>query len=690
MKHTKKVKKGCCYILVMVFLLNLIAGISLTNITKVQAADKTITLAQVISLALNNSDDYRKVKSKISLQEIKYTQAVKSVQLKKKNMTTFRWSPLLSFHFPESTSLSDEFEWTNKPFVAQSELQKLQHQLTDVNYSVREKVSNLYVQAYTAQYTIKFQQDYIEELNTSLEKNKARLYVNTAKQSDIDTIEKSIASANTALGNAKRKFEALKSQLSDMISLDVTSGYAFKEPYVTGEIDRAQLESIVQYTLDNSHTYYTAKIDTQVALAALNTNYSLMESHYGKDMSYISQYINNIKNGKKVDTDAFKTAYNQFLDKIDSYWNGKKRILLIKIPKEWFKGEMDGIRYVEDDPYILYTNALEYTDALNEQNLTAKDIRSEVENGFENLVVVKNSYTSLKKQTEQLKQELEKAMVLNKLGELEYKEYKETEDLYKEAQLNELEALDMYTQTLFSYDRLTCGAITKLLAGEDISISAAAGGESFTQAEAAQNITYTITTKFEDNIFELNVNVPDDYEPEVTAYELWIDNTQIGQRTQAGETIRHLALALDSIQNVSIRLYDGESFVAECSIDPSRYKGILKPAGNSGNSTGETAEETQVSRQVGSYSLLANRITGMSTITIKTNPIENIRYYRITNSEGKVLYNDSYIDIIDTFNYFSFAVKDLEQLKVELYDENYNLLYTGDFETKDMTITVKE
>ena len=80
----------------------------------------------------------------------------------------------------------------------------------------------------------------------------------------------------------------------------------------------------------------------------------------------------------------------------------------------------------------------------------------------------------------------------------------------------------------------------------------------------------------------------------------------------------------------------------------------------------------------------------MSTITIKTNPIENIRYYRITNSDGKVLYNDSHIDIKDTFNYFSFAVKDLDQLKVELYDENYNLLYTGDFETKDMTITVKE
>lgn len=685
-----RVKTGCCYILVIVLMLNIMTGLGITKTVEVQAADKTITLAQAISLALNNSDDYRKVKSKISLQEIKYTQAVKSVELKKKNMTTFRWSPLLSFHFPESTSLSDEFEWTNKPFVAQSELQKLKHQLTDVNYSVREKVSNLYVQTYTAQYTVQYQQKYIEQLNTSLEKNKARLYVSTAKQSDIDMLEKYITSANTALGNATRKFEALKKQLSDMISLDVTSGYSFKEPYVKGEIDRSQLESIAQYTLDNSHTYYTAKVDTQVALAALNTNYSLMQSHYGSDMSYISQYISNIKSGKKVDTDAFKSAYDQFLNKVDSYWTGRKRILFIKIPKEWFKGEMDGIRYVEDDPYILYTNALEYTDALNEQNLTEKDIRSEVENGFENLVVVRNSYTSLSEQVKQLEQELETAMILNKLGELEYKEYKETEDLYREAQLNELEALDMYTQTLFSYDRLTCGAITKLLAGEDISISAVSGGESFTDAEAKENITYTITTKFEDSVFELNVNVPDDYEPEVTSYELWVNNTQVGERTEAGGTIRHLALVLDSIQETFIRLYNGDTFVADCSIDPSQYKGILKLDNGSNSSLGESSEETQVIRQVASYSFLTNRITGMSEITIKANPIENIRYYRIINIDGKALYSDNYISINDTFNYFSFAVKDLEQLRIEFYDNNENLLYTGDFETKDMTITVKE
>lgn len=691
----KKLRKCGCYIVITIILINAFAGTNILNscystilnTVEVQAAERTISLSQAISIALNNSDDYRKVKNKISLQEIKYTQAVKSIQLKKKNMTTFRWSPLLSFHFPESTTLSDEFEWTNKPFVIQSELQKLKHQLTDVSYSVKEKVSNLYVQTYTAQYTIQFEEEYISQLNTTLEKNKARLYVSTAKQSDIDTIEKSIDSANTTLGTATRKFESLKTQLSDVLSIDVTSGYSFENPYVTGEIDRNDLENIVQYTLDNSHTYYTAKIDTQLALASLNTNYSLMESHYGSDMSYISQYINNIKNGKKVDTDAFKATYNQFLDKVDSYWQGSKRILFIKIPKEWFKGETDGLRYVEDDPYILYTDALEYTEALNEQNVTEKEIRSEVVNGFDNLVVVRNSYLSLSEQVEQLKQDLETAMILNKLGEIEYKEYKEAEDLYKEAQINEMEALDMYTQTLFSYDRLTCGAITKLLDGEDISLEAVSSGESISQAEASKNITYTITTKFEDNVFELIVNVPDEYEPEVTSYELWIKDTQLGERTQAGSVIRHLALTLDSIQDVYIRLYNEDTFVAECKIDPSQYTGVLKL---DNSTTDSDEEETSISRQVASYSISGNRITGMSTITIKGNPIEDMHYYRIVNSEGKALYNDDYINIKDSFNYFSFAVKDLEQLKVEFYDENKNLLYIGDFETKDMTITVKE
>ena len=56
----------------------------------VQAAEYTLLLSQAKAVALANSDSYRQIKSKIALKEVSYKQAVKSIQLKIKNKTTFR------------------------------------------------------------------------------------------------------------------------------------------------------------------------------------------------------------------------------------------------------------------------------------------------------------------------------------------------------------------------------------------------------------------------------------------------------------------------------------------------------------------------------------------------------------------------------------------------------------------------
>ncbi|MBQ3032551.1 MAG: hypothetical protein IJD29_08710, partial [Anaerotignum sp.] len=47
----------------------------------VQAAQYTLLLSQAKTIALANSDSYRQIKSKISLKEVSYKQAVKSIQL---------------------------------------------------------------------------------------------------------------------------------------------------------------------------------------------------------------------------------------------------------------------------------------------------------------------------------------------------------------------------------------------------------------------------------------------------------------------------------------------------------------------------------------------------------------------------------------------------------------------------------
>ena len=112
---------------------------------KVQAApQKKLTLAQAVSLGYAQSWDYQKMQSKIALKEVKYKEAVKSIQLKKKNMASFRWSPLLNFKFPEKPDLSEEYGFMYKPLQIQSELSSCRHELTDIKYQIKQEVSDLY------------------------------------------------------------------------------------------------------------------------------------------------------------------------------------------------------------------------------------------------------------------------------------------------------------------------------------------------------------------------------------------------------------------------------------------------------------------------------------------------------------------------------------------------------------------
>lgn len=651
---------------------------------------KRLTAQQAVNLAWMNSGDYRKLTNQIVFKEIKYEEAQKTIALKRKNMSTFRWSPLLTFKFPKTPALADAFDWTYKPYQLQSELSSLRHQLDDLKYAVQEKTLNLYVQVYTAQQKYVFYEENLALLEIVRTQNEARLYSGEAAQNDVDSIIKEIETTKTALLTARSSYESLKERLSEMIGINVSTGYEFVNPYIEAEISRDMLLQITEYTLRYSQQYYEAKLSTQLALKALDTNYGFMKDHYkGKDIRIISSYINTVKQGGSIDADAFKTAYMEFLKKIDSYWDGGFRILFITIKKEWLKGDLDGIRYIEDDPYVLYTAALEYMSARDDQNAVKNEITQSVRISFDNLVTVRNTYLSLLAQTEKQKIDSEKAKVLNQIGEMSFGEYREAENLYKESQMDMLDALDMYTRTLNSYDRLTCGAVTRLLAGESLDLDAAAGGLSYTEDAAAGNALYHIALKAEDNMFELRVTIPDDYAVEVTDFELWVNNIRIGERTSAEKVLSHLTLAIESADKTVVRFYNDKKFIADCEIDPYEPTGILYIAKGDGGGPG--GEETK-RRVVANYSCTINKSTGLAEIAVTPKLTENIAYYTIAAADGTMLGSGQPLPVSEKQTYFLFITKSMEnnELAVILYDENKEELYQGNFDTENMTITVAQ
>lgn len=653
----------------------------------VQAASNRISLVQSRKMALSGSDSYRKIKSKIALREVSYKQAVKSINLKIKNKTTFRWSPLLSFKFPEKLNFEDESNMVYKPAQIQTEISQLKHDLTDEVYAVYEKTEQAFLKTYVYQEKLAFEEEQIEDLKKTLNKNKGRLILGLATQTDVDNIEKSLKKAEDKLIQDKKSFEIQKEKLSDIINLDVSTGYTFANPCVTAEIPRTILEDLIQYTLDHDQAYFEAKMQTQLSLMQLKENYSLLQKQYGSDMGLIKSYVQQVLNGQKVDSSAFKLSYDRFLTKIDKPWTGKWKILFIKIPKEWLKGQIDGVRYIEDEPYALYENALEYQDVLAEQESIRKDLESQVRDTFESVVTARSSYLKLEEQCEESKKNLQKEQLLNSMGELSFEEYTDSQSQYEEQLIEKLEALELYSSLLFGFDRLSCGAVSEYFKTSGISLEGGDGGNSYlVEDEEVEGAKYYIQSIIEDNMFEFGIYIPDDFDMDISHYELWVDDYTIGGRNAVDKTFRHLTLSLTGEERVFVRLYDGEEFVDDCEIDPSAYQGPL----NIKDYVITKSEEAK-QRVIGSYEVVDRNEIGLVEIQLKIDGVEEIQSYSIQNEAGNSLISEERkVPITDSFTYLDFLQSELENVQISCFDMSDNMKYTAYFDTLKYEVYIIE
>lgn len=659
--------------LALLLLLAILGG--MLPVRNVQAAeDRLLTLDMAKKSGVANSPELEKLESEQNVKEVSLQQAVKSINVKKKNMSTFRWSPLLSFKFPEKPDLSEAYEFEFKPIQIQAQIDTVRHKKTDQILEVYEAVSNLYVDIVILQDKIAFQEERMEVMNRTLQKNRAGLATGQTAKSDVESMERSLKALNDQIASDQRNLNADKKKLSEMIGMDVTSGYRFENPFVSARIDRSSLNALIQYTLDHDENYYEVSLDAATGLTSLRTNYRLMEGQYGSKMSYISDFVNQVIAGQKISQKAFKKQYEAFLKAIDDPWQGKVRILFIRIPKEWFKGQISGIRYVEDEPYALYEAALEYQDALLEKQNEERSLRQQVEESFNNLVSMRNAYDTLAEQVKEGEKSLRAEAALNRLGELTYEEYGTSLSAYEETQNEMYEALGAYSQALYSFDRLTCGGVTALLEGTGADLNAGDGGESYVDEEYAEGAYYYLEPIIEQQEFRVGVSIPSDFSIEVTHFELWCDQVQIGARTEIGGTIRHLCLSVDQVSEVKLRFYNGSEFVDDCVIDPEALSGPI-------SLVKDYRLQEQEGVQIGTYTVESYPETGLVGITLLPDPSEEIGYYRIRNQEGSYLLGDALLPIETEFRHLSFVQGEAEELIIEFFGEDAQLRYTGYFET---------
>ena len=657
----------------------LCAGLLLSALPAASAADKALLVEQAQSLAVANSGDISKQNSQILLKQMQYVEAVKGIQAKVKNKKSFRWSPLLSFKFPQPLDMLEEYELNIKPLTLQAEIDTLSHQLTDLEQAAVTEANKLFANAYILQEKVAFTQDRLDAAREELTRNQARLVTGDAVQADVDAMAASVANLTTELSNQKREFQTAKEDLSDLIGMDVTTGYTFRNPLKQLSFPRSELDAAVQYTLDNDQTVYEARMSASTALMNLESYESLMRNQYGGKMNRIQNFINLAKQGQEVDYAAFQMAYNEFLKDIDRPWSGKIRIIFFTFTMEWFKGEIDGSRYIEDEMYAVYTACMEYANALTERESTEAAVEDQVRASFEGLVTAWNSYESLAASQETARVQLEKVIALNKLGKAEYSEVETARESYQDAQLETIDALASYNELLYDFDDLTCGYVGQYLLDAAFSTDAGGGGDSFAVLDPINDPYYYIYTTVDDMTFHLGVSIPDGFEPAITDFEVWIGGIQLGRRLPVGQELQHLTLDYGGGVDVTLRFYNGDDYVTECTVDATVPRDVLPLE--------RAVPPEPEPEELGTFTVETTALDGLSTsvLTLELEPGVTAETYTITYGAGSVYTSDP-TPVDSPFSYLTLLIASLDEVELRLYDSSGGLTYTARFDTGTQTI----
>ena len=636
--------------------------------------ERTLRLEQAQRMALSVSSDISKQNNQIILKKMKYVEAVDGIRAKVKNLRSFRWSPLLSFKFPQKLDLTEEYDLNIKPLTIQTEIDTLRHGLDDLKYEVTHEVNSQYYEVYLLQETIGFIEDQLASAQEQHERNQAGLRVGNATQSDVDRSQTSVDTLTKKLSSTMREFENAKTKLSELIGVDVTVGYIFANGFKTADIPRDQLETLTQYTLDHDQSFYEAKAATSTALLNVNSYESLMRSQYGGKLNYIQTYINMAKQGMDVDYGAFQIKYKEMLAALDKPWNGKIRILFFSFSKEWFKGEIDGTRYIEDEMYAVYTACMEYGNAKKDQDALEKELRAQVRDTYDAVVTGWNTYETLRDLADKSGETLERLLLLNRIGKATYTEVADEQEAYQTAQQDALDALKEYNDTLSEFDRLTCGAVSKYLKNTGMALDAGEGGDAYAVLDPISDPYYYIYTSVADLTFYIGVSIPEGFEPAIDSYEVWYAGTQIGERTTVGTELRHLTLDYQDTSTLTIRLYNGDTYVDECEVDASVPRDVLDIE--------RAAPPQETERVVGTYTVSTTLQGGVSVSELKldVNAAENASYYTLTYGEQSI-YTTEQRSVRESFSYLTLLITSLDDVTAGLYDRAGNELMRVRFDT---------
>jgi hypothetical protein len=624
-----------------------------------------------------------------------YESKAKAAAVKIEYVKHFHWKFLLSFDFPRDLTFEEIRQTSYEPAAALQEVRQVKEDMKALKMDLNKTVTDLYIEIYKARQSNEMNEERLLLANDKVAKISAMVATGEKNEEDLKEAQQAVKDIESSIVTTTSNHDSNAKKLGKIIGLldeygnlsDPTlAGYSLDVPYSTeviSRIDRKDLAWLQRYTLDHDETIYEARGAKSLAYIDVTTTYKAINSNMkAGDMQLIKPFYDAVIAGKTINKRDLKNANKKFLKAVDRYWDGYYKIgfwpLLFKFDKEWFKGKADGTWYMMDSPDALFETILEYATTTTELKNAESDKETEVEDAFNTFIGLRNSLLIIQEQKSEQSEKFKESKIEYRIGELGVEEYNAILKSYEDLQIQELDALTNFSENVNSLNRTTCGALDKLLSGEDFE------NEFGTQLVVANDIpgaSYYIVPEYEDLVFDLGVTAPEDFKYNITHFELWCDNIMIGSRTEVGNTIRHLMEATADVEKVVIRLYDEQNFLADCEINPGVLQGpLLIP---------EYDSNVDIPNKVGTYEITVPDEGITCTVKLMPDAIENMGYFVLYDKNGKPLAGETKRKVDEGIQYLQEVMESLTEINIKCYDKDEQFLYDAKFDVANSAIIKK-
>ena len=540
-------------------------------VSMVKGAENNLTLQEVRTLAIENSQGVENTKIDLIKKQIELKQAKEAIADTIKKENTIRFSLLFNIKFPEKHGMPKEIELLTSVPEIENDIVVLEKKKQNEMLQSQTAAEQAYYDVLLTQYKQRSIVSRLGELKEAEVQLDRQVKLGTGKKSDLEYIQDRISALEKERARNIVLEDEKITKLAGIIGKNHLLGYEITEEIQEVSFQRSQLEEMTNYALEHDFELFQKRQARMLAEKETNVILGIYKNVYPQYMSEIESYIKTHEDSQ-IDYEDFIARYNTTLDNIDSPWYGSYVINLIffkiYIPKEWFKGEYSGTRYMEDEKYQLFLTLVDRDKAIQEEKQAEQALKETVKTAYATLKTMEGSIKEMQENLVQSEIRYQQKLQQNQKGLVDFTELENARESLYQQQSVLYEAKIEYAKSLSAFNGQTAGFVNDFL---DISQTEE---KNYAVGQSVMNqATWHIKTNITDYNFMFGVFVPEEYD--VDSYQLFYEGQAIGEKLPLTETLTHLSVAYGDTTLLTVMFYKGDILKYIAQIDGVSYDGVL-------------------------------------------------------------------------------------------------------------------